>query len=168
MSITAARDEGFVELLQRSGCAGAPIGFESLREEGLAAMRKPFNLGPHSYRQAMANLRRRGIGVFGTFVFGYEHDSAETVAEALEFAQEEGFYLAAFNIWCRSPAHRFTADCARRTDCQTPNGGWTLTTGLIRWRSVLRQLRRQSCANVAWLRAAPFILPAARGAGTGY
>ena len=97
MSVTAAQDEKLVELLQRSGCAGVLIGFESLRQQGLAAMRKPFNLGPDSYRQAMANFRRHGIGVFGTFVFGYEHDTAGTVAEALEFAQEEGFYLAAFN-----------------------------------------------------------------------
>jgi radical SAM superfamily enzyme YgiQ (UPF0313 family) len=113
MSVTTAQDEELVELLQRSGCAGVLIGFESLREEGLAAMRKPFNLGPRSYRQAMANLRQRGIGVFGTFVFGYEHDTAETVTEALEFAQQEGFYLAAFNhlvpfpgtpVYCRLEA----------------------------------------------------------------
>ena len=97
MSITAAQDEDFVDLLQRSGCAGVLIGFESLRTEGLAAMRKQFNLGPQSYRRALDNLRRRAIGVFGTFVFGYDHDTAETVAEALEFAQEEALYLAAFN-----------------------------------------------------------------------
>lgn len=97
MSVTAAQDEEFVELLQRSGCAGVLIGFESLREDGLEAMRKSFNRGPRFYRQALANLRRHGIGVFGTFVFGYEQDTAETVVEALEFAQEEGLYLAAFN-----------------------------------------------------------------------
>jgi radical SAM superfamily enzyme YgiQ (UPF0313 family) len=96
------------------------IGFESLREDGLAAMGKQFNLGPRFYRQAMSNLRRRGIGVFGTFVFGYEGDTAETVAQALEFAQEEGFYLAAFNhlvpfpgtpVYCRlSAEHRLPND----------------------------------------------------------
>ena len=97
LSITAAQDEELLELLRRSGCAGVLIGFESLDQENLAAMNKQFNLGVGFYEQAMANLRRHGIGVFGTFVFGYGRETPATIAQALAFAQEQGFYLAAFN-----------------------------------------------------------------------
>ncbi len=97
LSVTVAQDEELLDLLRRSGCAGVLIGFESLDRENLAAMNKQFNLGTGFYERAMANLRRHGIGVFGTFVFGYERDTSATIAEALAFTLEQGFYLAAFN-----------------------------------------------------------------------
>jgi radical SAM superfamily enzyme YgiQ (UPF0313 family) len=97
MSIQAAHDEELVDLLKRSGCMGVLIGFESLDPASLSAMRKDFNSNAGGYRPAIENLRRHGIGVYGTFVFGYDHDTPDTIAEALEFAQSQGLYLAAFN-----------------------------------------------------------------------
>src|SRR6185503_679024 len=43
MSINAAHDEAFLAALARSGCRGVLIGFESLGENVLRAMRKTFN-----------------------------------------------------------------------------------------------------------------------------
>ena len=97
MSVTAAHDEELVELLRRSGCAGVLIGFESLDPQNLSAMRKDFNARAGDYERAIANLQRHGIGIFGTFVFGYDGDTAGSIREASRFAQRQGFYLAAFN-----------------------------------------------------------------------
>src|SRR5207244_719106 len=71
-SINAAHDEEFLELLARSGCMGVLIGFESIQEQNLAAMNKSFNTMRGGFEVALANLRRFGIRVYGTFIFGYD------------------------------------------------------------------------------------------------
>lgn len=96
-SSTVTHDEEALELMRRSGCLGVLVGFESLREDALAQMNKRFNLsrgGPHG---ALAALRRHGLRVYGTFVFGYDADGPESFDEAVRFAREQGMFIAAFN-----------------------------------------------------------------------
>ncbi len=97
MSIDAAHDEEFLALLAASGCRGVLIGFESLSEANLRAMNKRFNNMRGGYAAALANLRRHRIRVYGTFVFGYDHDTPESFDEAVDFALAERLYIAAFN-----------------------------------------------------------------------
>ena len=97
MSINAAHDEEFLTELARAGCRGVLIGFESLNEDNLKIMHKRFNTMRGGFRQALANLRRHGIFVYGTFIFGYEHDTESSFDEAVDFATEQGMYIAAFN-----------------------------------------------------------------------
>jgi radical SAM superfamily enzyme YgiQ (UPF0313 family) len=96
-SINAAHDEEFLDLLVRSGCQGVLIGFESLNPANLAAMNKTFNTSRGGFPQALANLRRHKIRVYGTFVFGYDHDTADSFENTVDFAEENAFYIAAFN-----------------------------------------------------------------------
>lgn len=97
MSIDAAHDDGFLDELHRAGCRGVLIGFESLNEDNLAVMNKRFNTMKGGFRRALENLRRHRIFVYGTFIFGYEHDTASSFDEAVDFATAEGMYIAAFN-----------------------------------------------------------------------
>jgi radical SAM superfamily enzyme YgiQ (UPF0313 family) len=97
MSINAAHDETFLAALARAGCSGVLIGFESLDEGVLRAMKKRFNTMRGGFTVALANLRRHGIRVYGTFVFGYDGERADAFDEAAEFAMDHRFYLAAFN-----------------------------------------------------------------------
>jgi len=97
MSINAAHDEDFLDALRRAGCRGVLIGFESLDEANLRLMHKRFNTMRGGYRQALANLRRHGLFVYGTFIFGYEYDTPQSFDQAVDFATEEGMYIAAFN-----------------------------------------------------------------------
>jgi radical SAM superfamily enzyme YgiQ (UPF0313 family) len=60
-------------------------------------MRKSFNLMRGGYEQALANLRRHGIRLYGTFIFGYEQDTERSFESALEFATRHRMYIAAFN-----------------------------------------------------------------------
>ena len=96
-SINAAHDEEFLDLLVRSGCQGVLIGFESLNPANLAAMNKNFNTARGGFARALENLRKHRVRVYGTFVFGYDGDTAASFDETVEFAQEHGFYIAAFN-----------------------------------------------------------------------
>ncbi|MBP9107489.1 MAG: radical SAM protein, partial [Gemmatimonadaceae bacterium] len=79
-SINAAHDEEFLELLVRSGCQGVLIGFESLNPANLESMNKRFNQAKGGFEQALANLRRHKIRVYGTFIFGYDGDTPESFA----------------------------------------------------------------------------------------
>jgi len=97
MSINAAHDEDFLAALRRAGCCGVLIGFESLNEDNLRLMKKRFNTMQGGYSKALANLRRHGIFVYGTFVFGYENDTEASFDQAVDFATAEGMYIAAFN-----------------------------------------------------------------------
>ncbi len=96
-SINAAHDEEFLDLLSRSGCMGVLIGFESLESANLKSMNKSFNLMRGGFEKALANLRKHKIRLYGTFVFGYDHDTPDSFVKTANFAQEHGLYIAAFN-----------------------------------------------------------------------
>ena len=96
-SINAAHDEEFLDLLSRSGCQGVLIGFESLNAAALAAMNKRFNMMGGGYAKALENLRRFGIRLYATFIFGYDVDTPACFDETVEFALENDFYITAFN-----------------------------------------------------------------------
>ena len=97
MSINAAHDEEFLQLLHASGCQGVLIGFESLEPRNLQQMNKQFNITRGGYEVAIANLRRHGIRLYATFVFGYDEDTPDSVRATVQFAIEHRFYIAAFN-----------------------------------------------------------------------
>lgn len=96
-SINAAHDEEFLDLLVRSGCQGVLIGFESLNPANLRSMNKTFNTMRGGFEQALANLRRHRIRVYGTFIFGYDGDTPESFGPTVTFAREHALYIAAFN-----------------------------------------------------------------------
>ena len=97
MSIDAAHNEDFVAALAKSGCRGVLIGFESLDKATLRNMGKKFNTMGGGYAKALANLHRHGIRIYGTFIFGYGTETEQTFDDAIEFAKDNNFFLAAFN-----------------------------------------------------------------------
>jgi len=60
-------------------------------------MGKQWNLQDRSYEQALQRFRDHGIVIYGTFVFGYDQDSLETIQRTLDFAINQKMFLAAFN-----------------------------------------------------------------------
>jgi radical SAM superfamily enzyme YgiQ (UPF0313 family) len=96
-SINVAHDEEFLELLARSGCMGILIGFESLDAHNLKHMNKSFNLMRGGFEKALENLRKYRIRLYGTFIFGYDHDTPESFRRTVDFAQSHSMYIAAFN-----------------------------------------------------------------------
>jgi radical SAM superfamily enzyme YgiQ (UPF0313 family) len=96
-AINVAYDEEALALMKRSGCQGVLVGLESLSESSLRAMNKSFNLMKGGPEQALANFRRHGLRIYGTFIFGYDSDTQESFDRALGFAREQGLFIAAFN-----------------------------------------------------------------------
>jgi radical SAM superfamily enzyme YgiQ (UPF0313 family) len=60
-------------------------------------MKKNFNTSGGGYEVALANLRRHGLRIYATFIFGYDTDTPESVARSVEFAKDHGFFITAFN-----------------------------------------------------------------------
>ena len=97
LGVQVAEDESLLHALRRSGCEGVLIGFESLSPANLSAMHKPINGEGARYDEALDRLRRHGLSVYGTFVFGYDGDTPASFTESLEFAIRQQLFFAAFN-----------------------------------------------------------------------
>lgn len=96
-SVHAAFDEELLDLIARSGCECLLVGLETLNAATLRQMNKEFNGKGGGLEAALAGFRRHRIRLYATFVFGYDHDTAETFDEVLEFSRRHRFYIAAFN-----------------------------------------------------------------------
>ena len=96
-SVDMASDPEMLALMKTSGCQGLLIGFESLNKANLKQMGKQWNLRPRSYEEALRRFRDHGLVVYGTFVFGYDHDTRDSIQQTLAFAVEQKLFLAAFN-----------------------------------------------------------------------
>ena len=96
-TLSMARDEELLALMKDAGCEIILIGFESLEDENLRQMKKEVNLLPDERDELVDRIHRAGIGIYATFVFGYDHDNAETVQRTLDFATKHRFYTVAFN-----------------------------------------------------------------------
>jgi radical SAM superfamily enzyme YgiQ (UPF0313 family) len=95
-SINVAYDDEALQLMRASGCQCMLVGFESLNRDTLQTMHKDFNMMQGGPPEAIANFQRHGLGLYGTFIFGYDSDTADTFAETLEFAKKQGLFIAAF------------------------------------------------------------------------
>lgn len=95
-TLNMAKDEGLLELMRESGCAGVLIGFESLKRETLLAMKKPINTR-FDYETSIKQLHRYGIALYGTFIFGYDTESVADIRYTVEKAIDFGIFMAAFN-----------------------------------------------------------------------
>jgi radical SAM superfamily enzyme YgiQ (UPF0313 family) len=96
VSIDIAKNTHLLDLMAKSGCFGVVIGFESLNKENLRQMGKGWNLGRSEYDATIRKLRERGIMLYASFVFGYDHDTVDTFDITAEFAIRSGFALANF------------------------------------------------------------------------
>jgi radical SAM superfamily enzyme YgiQ (UPF0313 family) len=97
IGLDAARDGRLLELMVASGCRGVLVGMESLDPANLQAMGKSWNLAAESYARSLGRLRKHGLAVYGTFLFGYDHDDADTIQRSVDFARQQKLFLAAFN-----------------------------------------------------------------------
>jgi radical SAM superfamily enzyme YgiQ (UPF0313 family) len=103
VSIDVVQDHDLVDLMRRSGCLTALVGFESLDPRNLKQMNKGWNLRYGNYDDAVGILQQSGIMIYGTFVFGYDQDTVDSFDEAVDFAIRHKFYLANFNPLTPTP-----------------------------------------------------------------
>jgi radical SAM superfamily enzyme YgiQ (UPF0313 family) len=99
-SIDMTGDRELMSLMARSGCLGHVIGLESIDQAGLRLMKKPQNIigGFEAYQPQLEVLRDHGLQTWAAFTIGHDCDTAASIERTLEFALENKFTFAAFNI----------------------------------------------------------------------
>lgn len=96
-TLAMARDTDLLRLMKSSGCELILIGFESLLEENLRQMNKSWSQALGEVDELVNRIHNAGIGIYATFVLGYDGDTHKTIENVLKFSQKHNFYTAAFN-----------------------------------------------------------------------
>jgi radical SAM superfamily enzyme YgiQ (UPF0313 family) len=79
------------------------LGFESLSSVNLKQMGKSWNRVAGDYLSVVKKFHQRGMAVYGTFVFGYDGDTAATIQDSLDFAIAAKLEIANFNPLTPTP-----------------------------------------------------------------
>jgi radical SAM superfamily enzyme YgiQ (UPF0313 family) len=96
-SIEAADDEELLDLMAESGCRTLFVGFESIVPESLNEVHKHCNR-VEDYLRNVRRIHDRGIMVNGSFVFGFDHDDADTFDRTIVFGIEARLETATFTV----------------------------------------------------------------------
>ena len=85
--VSVAEDDNLLRSMHESGCRNLLIGFESLCKANLLTINsngwKATKLD--LYSEFVSRIQKHGIGVYGSFILGFENDTKETVDEIIEF-----------------------------------------------------------------------------------
>jgi radical SAM superfamily enzyme YgiQ (UPF0313 family) len=126
-SLDMTEDRELMDLMVRSGCLGNVVGFESITPENLQAMHKSPNLagGFDGYRRQIEILRDYGLQTWAAFTIGYDFDTPAAIQRTLDFALENRFAFAAFNVLMPYPGTPLYARL-RREGRLLYDGAWWL------------------------------------------
>lgn len=95
-TIFTARDTELMDLAGKSGCRFLFTGFETLNPKNLKEMNKAW-AKPEDYPELIARVHDAGIGVYGSFMLGFDHDTKDVFKETLDFAEANKVDLALFS-----------------------------------------------------------------------
>jgi radical SAM superfamily enzyme YgiQ (UPF0313 family) len=93
-----SKDDEMLDLMERSGCAGVLVGFESvIAQARLTKLARGVDRAA-VYKETVRKLHARGICVIGAFIFGFDNDDETVFPRTLEFALESRIDTAQINI----------------------------------------------------------------------
>jgi radical SAM superfamily enzyme YgiQ (UPF0313 family) len=92
-----SEDEDLLKALGDSRCVSLFIGFESLRGQGHLAKNRSYK-SPDDIRRAVDRIHAFGMGIQGSFIFGFDDDDPGVFRETVSFIQEAGIELPMVNI----------------------------------------------------------------------
>ncbi|MCB9913173.1 MAG: B12-binding domain-containing radical SAM protein [Planctomycetes bacterium] len=107
-SVSLADDPEILRLCQASGCMGVLIGFETLSPETMRGIGHKSRLRM-DYQDAIARIHDHGIGVDGSFVFGFDTDDEGVFDRVLDFVVKTKVEVPYFSILTPYPGTRLHA-----------------------------------------------------------
>jgi radical SAM superfamily enzyme YgiQ (UPF0313 family) len=87
--VTVADDVEMLKILQRSGCQGLFVGFETESAESLNMVGKLQNIR-NDYFETIRRLHDSGISILGSFIVGFDNDDKSCFEAIVEFAYKSG------------------------------------------------------------------------------
>jgi radical SAM superfamily enzyme YgiQ (UPF0313 family) len=103
--MTIANEPEILKLCQKSGCTGLFLGFETLSPAALASVGKRVNK-PGEYLEVVRKLHDHGIGIDGSFVFGFDTDDPGVFDRTVEFVIKAKLEIVYFSILTPYPGTR--------------------------------------------------------------
>jgi radical SAM superfamily enzyme YgiQ (UPF0313 family) len=98
-SLDITHDGKLMDLMAESGNMGNVTGFESITPESLRETKKSPNLSQFTnYQREVRVLRDHGMQTWAAFTLGYDSDTLESIHATMQFALQNRFTFAAFNI----------------------------------------------------------------------
>lgn len=105
-TLRMARDPELLKLMKKSGCELILIGFESLNDENLRQMNKSWESALGERDELVRRIHDAGIGIYATYVFGFDNDDEKSFERTMAFSKKHKFYTAAFNHLLPYPGTR--------------------------------------------------------------
>jgi radical SAM superfamily enzyme YgiQ (UPF0313 family) len=91
-----ADNSRLLNLATKSGCMGMLIGLESISRDSLRASGKPINF--NKYKEMIQRIMDSGIGIDGSFIFGFDNEDTSIFERTLEFIAKIRLPAATFSI----------------------------------------------------------------------
>jgi radical SAM superfamily enzyme YgiQ (UPF0313 family) len=104
-SVNLASDPEMLKLCERSGCLGVLIGFETLSTETMRSIGRKSRLRM-DYLEAIQKIHDHGIGIDGSFVFGFDTDDEGVFDRTLDFVTRAKIEVPYFSILTPYPGTR--------------------------------------------------------------
>ncbi|KYK21971.1 hypothetical protein AYK24_02920 [Thermoplasmatales archaeon SG8-52-4] len=90
-------DKEFLQLSKEADLKYWYIGFESVSQESLNGAKKSHNK-VEKYSNTINKIKKYGMVISGSFMFGFDQDRSKIFNETLKFLDEQGIDLAEFHI----------------------------------------------------------------------
>ena len=127
ITLDIARDEEMLRLMKESGCEMVLIGFESIESGNLKQMNKGWTERLGEREALIQKIHDVGIGIYASFVFGFDSDNEDTFKATLEFCEKHQFFVVAFNHLLIFPNTRTYASF--KADDRLLSEQWWLQSG---------------------------------------
>lgn len=96
-TIKIARNERLLRKAQESGCLSLFIGFESLLQGNLDSVSKRF-VDTNELNQSIRIIQAHGIGIHGSFIFGFDGDEPTVFKKTVDFVQKNCIEIPSFSV----------------------------------------------------------------------
>jgi len=96
-TIRIAMNEALLRKAREGGCVSLFIGFESLLQENLDGVLKRF-VDASELSKWIKEIQGHGIGIQGSFIFGFDDDDRTVFKKTVEFVQKNNIELPTFSI----------------------------------------------------------------------
>ena len=120
--IKIANQPKLLDQLREAGCLVLGIGFESIDPASLGEVSRWKRAQVEGYPEAIRRINAHGIGVAGSFMFGFDHDTADTFRRVRDFVLENRV-VSKYSIVTPFPGTRLYDALARQGRIR-PGLGW--------------------------------------------
>jgi len=98
-----ANDPKLMEIAAKSGCKWMFMGIESINANNLLDVGKERVNSPERIEQSIAAIHEAGIKIFGSFIFGFDHDDKNVFEQTVQFCVDNHIEGANFYIFTPMP-----------------------------------------------------------------